>query len=180
MKYSLIYSIALFFSISFTTYSMERNKVFLNDGIVYFRGGIVEPACSVSPESENQVVDLGVISSNQFNGVGSHSIKIPFFIKLMNCNKNMADKVSVYILGDVDNKDKRLFNITEKQNSALGVGVALFNAEDEIIIPNNINKYKFIEENELKLEFKASYLATRKTVIGGKADSVVWFVFNYH
>ncbi|WP_286146271.1 fimbrial protein [Shigella sp. FC1967] len=41
--------------------------------------GIVEPACTVSPESENQVVDLGVISSNQFNGVGSHSIKIPFF-----------------------------------------------------------------------------------------------------
>ncbi|CRL62915.1 fimbrial protein [Proteus penneri] len=180
MKYSLIYSIALFFSISFTTYSIERNKTFLDDGIVYFRGGIVEPACTVSPESKNQIVDLGIISSNQFNGVGSHSIKLPFFINLMNCNKNMADKVSLYILGDVNSIDKRLFNITEKQNSASGVGVALFNSEDEMIIPNNINKYKFIKENELKIEFKASYLATKETVIGGKADSVVWFVFNYH
>lgn len=180
MKYSLIYSIALFFSISFTTYSIERNKTFLDDGIVYFRGGIVEPACTVSPESKNQIVDLGIISSNQFNGVGSHSIKLPFFIKLMNCNKNMADKVSLYILGDVNSIDKQLFNITEKQNSASGVGVALFNSEDEMIIPNNINKYKFIKENELKIEFKASYLATKETVIGGKADSVVWFVFSYH
>ncbi|MEX5763564.1 hypothetical protein AB6H12_15050 [Proteus mirabilis] len=51
-----------------------------------------------------------------------------------------------------------------KPNTASGLGVALFNDEGEIIIPNKFNKYKFIEENELKLKFKASYLATKKTL----------------
>ena len=179
MKYSLIYSIVLFFNLSFTAYSNDRENISLDDGIVTFKGGIVEPACTVSSESEYQIVDLGVISSNQFHGVGSHSIKIPFFIKLMGCNKSITDKVSIIIIGDVNNNDKRLFSITDQQNSASGLGVALFNDEGEIIIPNKFNKYKFIEENELKLKFKASYLATKENVIGGKADSVVWFVFNY-
>ena len=80
----------------------------------------------------------------------------------MGCNKSIKDKVSIIIIGDVNNNDKRLFSITDQQNSASGLGVALFNDEGEIIIPNKFNKYKFIEENELKLKFKASYLATKE------------------
>ncbi|QAV24879.1 fimbrial protein [Proteus hauseri] len=180
MKYRLIYFIILFFGIAFNTYSNNRNNFFIEDGVVYFRGGIVEPACVVAPESKNQIIDLGSLSSNTFHGVGSHSIKIPFVLKLTNCNKNISDKVSVLILGDVNSKDKRLFNITEQKNSASGIGIALFDSEDEIIMPNRINKYNFIEENESKINFKASYLATNDEVIGGKADATVWFVFNYN
>lgn len=180
MKYRLIYFIVLFFGIAFNTYSNDRNDFFIEDGIVYFRGGIVEPACVVSSESKNQIIDLGFLSSNIFNGVGSHSIKIPFVLKLTNCNKNISDKVSVQVLGEVNRQDKRLFNITEQTDAALGIGIVLYDSEGEIIIPNIMSKYNFFEKNETKINFKASYLATSDRVIGGKADTTVWFVFNYN
>lgn len=39
MKYSLIYSIVLFFTLSFTAYSNDRENISLDDGIVTFKGG---------------------------------------------------------------------------------------------------------------------------------------------
>lgn len=180
MKYSLIYFIILSFFAPFYSQAYGIHKRFIEDGIFYIRGGIVEPACSVSSESENQIVDLGILSSNKFHGVGSYSLQIPFVIKLTNCNKNISDKVSLRILGDENDKDKRLFSITDQINSASGVGIALFDDENEIIKPNVAGQYKFFEENESELKFKASYLATDEQVRGGKADAVVWFVFNYN
>lgn len=180
MKYSFIYFIVLSFFTSFYSQAYGVNKKFIEDGIFYIRGGIVEPACVVSTESENQTIDMGVVSSNKFHQVGSRSIQIPFFIKLTDCNKNISDKVSLIILGNENSKDKRLFNITEQVNSASGVGIALYDDENEIIKPNVVGEYNFFEENESRLKFKASYLATEEHVKGGKADAVVWFVLNYN
>lgn len=180
MKYNLILLSILFSCISLSSYAIGKTHVIIDGGMVHMRGSISEPACSISPESQNQIIDLGVISSNKFHGVGSRSVKIPFTLKLMDCNKNISDKVSFLMLGDVNKTDGRIFNIVDQISSASGVGIALYNQEDDIIIPNLDNKYIFIKENKTELNFSARYIATHEHVIGGKADATVLFIIKYN
>ncbi|PJG59650.1 fimbrial protein [Aeromonas cavernicola] len=93
-------------------------------GQVTFNGEIINAPCSVSADSENQVVELGQISIRQLTD-GGQSAEKQFSIVLENCQITAADDaVKVTFGGTVDSVENDLLAIGGGQ--ARGAGIKMF------------------------------------------------------
>lgn len=55
------------------------------DGTVHFRGEIIDSTCEVTPETKDQVVDLGKVNRTAFSGVDDVAAPTAFSIDLTQC-----------------------------------------------------------------------------------------------
>jgi len=95
-------------------------------GTVTFTGSIIDAPCSIAPESIDQTVELGAISSVALKN-GGKSTPRNFQIKLENCELTSAESgknntVSIKFTGSTSAADDKLLGIT---GTAKGAGVAL-------------------------------------------------------
>lgn len=158
----------------------NNHNVLIDGGIVFLRGALVAPACEVSTENKTQVVDMGVIRSNQFSGAGSDAIPVPFYINLTNCTTVISQNVKFTFVGEVDKRNPNIFKNISKSNAAKGVGIALFTPNGEQILPNVLYGEKlYIHDGHNNLQFVAKFRATEPQVIGGKAEATTWFSLTY-
>jgi len=98
------------------------------DGTVTFEGSIIVAACGIAPESVDQTVNLGQVTTKQLAGGGT-SRPVPFTIELVDCEmvdttvdptaKNMA---KVTFTGGVSQEVPDTLAI---QGSAAGAGVVI-------------------------------------------------------
>lgn len=51
------------------------------DGTVHFRGEIIDSTCEVTPETKDQVVDLGKVNRTAFSGVDDVAAPTAFFYR---------------------------------------------------------------------------------------------------
>ncbi|QSR46278.1 fimbrial protein [Aeromonas veronii] len=90
-------------------------------GKVTFNGEIINAPCSVAPESVDQVVEMGQISTKELANGGESNSK-PFSIKLLNCEISDAeDAVKVTFSGAKDPVDSSLLVIGGGQASGAGI-----------------------------------------------------------
>ena len=71
--------------------SFGANAANQGQGIVNFKGTVIDAPCGIAPESADQSIDFGQISKSHLNGDGI-SVKKDLNIKLVNCEpgKNVA------------------------------------------------------------------------------------------
>ena len=92
-------------------------------GKVTFNGEIINAPCSVAPESVDQVVEMGQISTKELANGGESNSK-PFSIKLLNCEISDAeDAVKVTFSGAKDPVDSSLLVIGG--GDAAGAGIKM-------------------------------------------------------
>lgn len=60
------------------------------DGTVHFRGEIIDSTCEVTPETKDQVVDLGKVNRTAFSGVDDVAAPTAFSIDLTQCPKPLS------------------------------------------------------------------------------------------
>ncbi|KUE80920.1 fimbrial protein [Aeromonas schubertii] len=90
-------------------------------GKVTFNGEIINAPCSVAPESVDQVVEMGQISTKELVKGGESNSK-PFSIKLENCEITEADDaVKVTFSGAQDPVDSSLLVIGGGQAAGAGI-----------------------------------------------------------
>lgn len=90
-------------------------------GKVTFNGEIINAPCSVAPESVDQVVEMGQISTKELVKGGESNSK-PFSIKLLNCEITPdEDAVKVTFSGIKDSIDPSLLIIGGGQAKGAGI-----------------------------------------------------------
>ena len=73
--------------------SFGANAANQGQGIVNFKGSVIDAPCGIAPESADQSIDFGQISKSHLNADGI-SVKKDLNIKLVNCEPNNTVKVT--------------------------------------------------------------------------------------
>lgn len=72
--------------------SFGANAANQGQGVINFKGSVIDAACGIAPESADQSIDFGQINKSHLNANGL-STPENFDIKLVNCEPNKTVKV---------------------------------------------------------------------------------------
>ncbi|WP_439897938.1 fimbrial protein [Escherichia coli] len=73
--------------------SFGANAANQGQGVVNFKGSVIDTPCGIAPESADQSIDFGQISKSHLDADGI-SVKKDVSIKLVNCEPNKTVKVT--------------------------------------------------------------------------------------
>lgn len=160
------------------------HRVVVDGGKVHMKGELVNGACAVAPESQNLRVDMGQYRTNAFTGVGSFStVNVPFTLRLVDCSADVSQTVGVMFQGITPAEDPQVFLATSgpgENPSSSGVGLAIFDPQQQLIIPNVPANYGLpITTSDLAFHFSARYRAVSEHLVPGNIQTDVWFALIY-
>ena len=148
----------------------------MNSGDVHFRGQVVNAACVVSAGSQYQTVLMRQVRSAQFQGVGDWSPAVDFQIRLEDCETTVSQQAGVMFTGTTDGKDPQIFQVGNGASAAQGVGIGIFDAAGNLVIPNTSPSWLTpLQDGKTILNYSAKYRATDQQVFAGNANAEVWF-----
>ena len=103
-------------AVAFTT-SVYANQ---GSGKVNFKGTVINAPCGIDPDSVEQTIDFGQLSTDHLNA-GNTSNPVPFSIKLINCNNAQLKTVTVAFAGSTIAADTKQLGTTGLTNTAIKV-----------------------------------------------------------
>lgn len=109
--------------IAFSTASVAQAASNQGSGTVTFTGDIIDAPCSVAPESVDQTIEMGQISSRVLANQGKSSSQ-PFKIQLKDCDIATQKTVKVAFTGTAADGNSDLLGLA---GSASGAGIQLIN-----------------------------------------------------
>lgn len=149
-------------------------------GNMRFQGVIIAESCRVEAGDQQMTVNMGQISSNRFHSAGEDTNPVPFDIHLQDCSTAVSQHVGVSFRGVADGKNPDVLSVSEGPGIATGVGIALFDNEDQLIPLNSPpGAWRRLYTGPTTLHFVAKYRATGNQVTGGAANAQVWFSLTY-
>lgn len=152
-------------------------------GKVNFVGAIVDAACSISPDTVNQTVELGQVAAHVLED-GGQSTKAPFQIKLENCalakasdttRAATAKQVSITFTGTSDTKAPEMLAL----EGANGAGVVIVNNEDKPVKLGVAESAQDLVEGTNLLKFGAFLKGDGADIRTGDFTSVANFTLSY-
>lgn len=172
---------ALLLVISLLPFTSRANRdVTIHGGDVHFRGQVVNAACAVSADSQNMTVQMGQVRSSMFNGPGDWSQGVDFQIYLEDCSTTVSQSAGVLFTGTSDGKDPQVFKAGYGASAAQGVGIGIFDATGELVLPNTRPPWLApLQDGETILNYNAKYRATDRRILSGDASAEVWFSVIY-
>ena len=151
-----------------------------DDGSVTFQGQVVNAACSVSMDSQDQIVHMGQVRNSQFIAAGDWAKPVPFFITLEACDTSVSQRAGVLFSGESDGNDPQVFRAGYGPGAATGIGIGLFDAMGNLVKPDTAPPwYRPLQDGENRLSYIARYRATEDSVNAGTANAQVWFIVLY-
>ncbi|MCL2891627.1 type 1 fimbrial major subunit FimA [Brenneria tiliae] len=155
-------------------------------GTVHFKGQIVNAACAVSTNSADQTVNLGQYRTSNFAAAGAYSGKVPFTIKLEDCDTTVSTTASVAFSGSSDSSDNTVLTTSNisggSSGAASGVGIEISDSKGTVLSPNGAvysNAQTLTNGSGNTLNFNARYKSTLDAVTAGQADADVTFTMKY-
>lgn len=149
-------------------------------GKITFTGSIIDAACSVAPESEDQTVPLGQIAKSQLalNGNTGKSTPRNFEIKLENCDTATANQVTVTYTGTPSSYDADSLGIT---GTASGASVVMTDGSGTKIKLGQATAPRPIQNGTNNLVFSAYVQGggASATITEGEFQSVTDFTLAY-
>lgn len=164
--------------------ALAKRTVVIDGGTVHMQGSLVNGACAVAPESQEMTIQMGQYRSTLFPGVGSYApVSIPFAIRLTGCPPEVSEQVGIAFQGATPAEDPQVFLAATSVNGndvSAGIGLALFDSEQQLIIPNTVPGYFMpIKTQEMTFHFTARYRSVSGRVMPGNIHSDVWFTLVY-
>lgn len=171
MKNKIILATALMAGLAGTAYA--------ENGTIRFTGNIIDTACEVSTESQNQTVNLGDVGTNAFPAAGSTAAPARFTITLNNCPSSVSS-ASVRFDGTGDASNSQILALDSGQ-TAKNVGVAIYEQNSTTLIPigSDSQDVTLSSEGSNELTYIAKYYATAVPVEAGTANSMTTFSIIY-
>lgn len=158
----------------------NRGEVELPGGHMRFQGIIIAESCRVEVGDQKMMVNMGQLSSKRFHSLGEDANPVPFDIHLQGCSTAVSQRVDVSFQGVADGKNPDVLSIGEGPGIASGIGIALFDKEDQLISLNTPPAaWTRLYTGKTTLHLVAKYRATEYQVIGGAANALVWFSLTY-
>ncbi|QIB19484.1 type 1 fimbrial protein [Escherichia coli] len=150
------------------------------DGQLSFTGEITDQVCTVK-QPDNQIINLGKISSKAFNGAGDTAGSTSFSIQLTDCPDSVKS-VNVKFDGNPDNGNPEIIALTKDKKSASGVGVQITDKYSKVVSLGVPTRNFNIEPGSTinNLDFFASYIANGQDVKPGLANATASFTITYN
>jgi len=152
-------------------------------GSIAITGTIIDKGCDVVGGAQAMDLDLGMVDRTAFGGVvGATLGSAPLKISLANCPTGIGS-VGVVFDGSADAENADLLALQSAEGGAKGVGIAFYEYDSTTQIKlHHQSVYNPLAEGQtdLVLNYVAKYMATSKTVVGGKADAVANFTLVYN
>lgn len=149
-------------------------------GKITFTGSIIDAACSVAPESEDQTIPLGQIAKSQLALSGNTGKSTPrnFEIKLENCDTTTAKQVVVTYTGTPSVYDPDSLGIT---GTASGASVVLTDGSGKKIQLGTATDPRPIQDGTNNLAFSAYVQGggASATITEGEFQAVTDFTLAY-
>lgn len=149
------------------------------DGTINFTGNITDVACTVTPGTKTQTVNLGTISSSGFGGAGSVSGASRFSVSLTSCPASVTT-ASVVFDGQPDTTNSSLLALTPGGASNVGVGIYEEDSTTLIPVASRSATKSLSTATDTTFNFIAKYVATGATVSAGAANAVSDFTISYN
>lgn len=165
--------------------------VTVNGGSVHFTGAIVDAACAVDTGSDGQTVKIGQYRAASLAKAGAASAKVPFTIKLTDCDLGGSktagaySKVSVTFSGATAEGNNKALAVKAAQGgasipSAQNVGVEIFQKDTALTLDGTVPAAADnLMTGDNELNFSAAYVATADNATAGEADADVNFMLTY-
>jgi len=151
-----------------------------HDGTVNITGVIQDNTCEIASDSQNFIVDMGVMAQKQFRKAGDSSSDKPFSIKLEHCGP-AASEATVTFSGAADSLNSDLFAIDAGSDSVSGLALGIFDGNGKPVPPGKTSTGVALKPGQaaVPLDFSARYTAVRDSVTAGSTNVTVTFVINY-
>lgn len=144
-------------------------------GTVHFKGEIIDSPCSIAPESADQTVDLGQISSSQLKNNGV-STPVSFDIQLQNCDIETYKTVTAVWSGTPDTNAPEYWGIT---GTAEGASIVLRDASAKEIKLGEETAATTLTADNTSIAMSAFLKGNGKNVVPGSFTGVADYVLNY-
>ncbi|MCW7649164.1 type 1 fimbrial protein [Serratia bockelmannii] len=146
---------------------------------LYMRANLVSSACSVSADSINKTVNLGVWATRQFVETPTPVPLVRFTINLEDCGP-AASGVKLSWNGTAHVSNNELFALTSG-SSATNVGVELLDWNRKRIAPGYTTPAYGLTANasNVSIPFYARYVRAGGVVTAGTANSMATFTLEY-
>lgn len=124
------------------------NAASQGQGVINFKGIIINAPCGIAPESADQSIDFGQISKSHLNGGGISKAQ-NLDIKLVNCDvTNVTKGVALTFSGNTVNGTATELETTGQTNTAIvingyGSDIIFGQATDNIKLTNGDNTLRF-------------------------------------
>ncbi len=139
-------------------------NTFAADGTVQFKGAILDKACTI--EASNVVVDFGSIVKSSLAIAGGTTSATAFNIQLKECPETIKS-ATIRFDGVGNSVNPDLFTITTGVGKASNVAIALFDSQNQKVIPNmSSGTYALVATTPNTLNFVAKLQATGVATVG--------------
>jgi type 1 fimbria pilin len=145
-------------------------------GTVHFKGEIIDAPCSIAPESVDQTVELGQVSSSALSNNGT-STPVPFSIELQNCDISTFKTVKATWSGTPDQNMTTAWGIT---GTASGAAIILRDASEKEIELGKETSPTTLTAGNTTIAMSAFLKGDGQTVVPGAFTGVADFVLAYN
>ncbi|MDN0111406.1 fimbrial protein [Yersinia mollaretii] len=158
----------------------NNTVVTLPGGELNFIGDVIDAACLVDIDSRKQEIRLDQVNNAQFTASGSSVSAAPFSIQLNNCSVTTSQSVGISFIGVADERDPTILATITERNMANGVGIALFDADNNLLPINAPPKdFSLLSRGTNTLHFFAKYRSTLPVVTSGSSNAAANFMVTY-
>ncbi|RUT67399.1 fimbrial protein [Morganella morganii] len=143
------------------------------------KANLVSNACTITPGTMNQTVDLGTWAVKQFQETPRGVPPKRFVINLIDCGP-LATGVKVKFSGTADSVNNTLFKL-DAGSTARNIGISILDRNKNVVKPNSETIIYPVSPDYtiIPLEFYAQYVATGNPVGAGTANSQATFTLEY-
>ncbi|MGL5968918.1 MAG: fimbrial protein [Kluyvera sp.] len=129
------------------------------------------PTCSLTVPAS---IDMGVVSNQDFSGVGTTAKSKNFNLELIGCNGNV-DGATITFSGKAADNDTSSFAVDTGNKPAKGVGLQIKDALGAILSPNKSSATYMLATSspDITLPFEASFIQTEDLIEAGTAGTTV-------
>lgn len=153
-------------------------EVTVNGGTINFEGSVVNAACGVDSSSSNQTVRLGQFRVAEFTKKGDETGRIPFSIKLNNCDITVSSLAAITFNGTASDGDATAFAL-QGSGAATNVALKITDSSSKNVVPGQPSSTQKLIEGENQLNYNASLISTDDTVKAGSANVTTNFMVTY-
>lgn len=176
MHFPLIVFFCMFISILASSHAGNSS---FGWGVVNMQGAIIETACAIAVESQDQSIDMEVIPMSVILRDGEGKVK-NFSIELVNC---------VFEHQDDTKPDWKQFQITfdgdaegdffSVQGEASGVALKITDKSGNLALPGQPFSREDIIQDEMKLNYQLRLVANHSSLKAGNFSSAIRFKLDY-
>lgn len=144
---------------------------------VRFTGEITQATCSLATDSIDKPVELGSVASSTFHRQGDVSTSRDFAINLIECDTEVAKKVSLTFHGDT--ASDTALNTSAVATTKVGIQILQDGAPLTLDGSTPTTPQTLTDGDNNSLPFAARYVALDDNVAAGEANATAFFTLHY-